>query len=53
MELTLTEEQIKTLIHLVKVEMSGICGDRGYEELSTLNIILESLLDQSFSTKRT
>lgn len=45
MDLILTEEQIKTLIDLIKVEMSGICGDRGYEELSALKSILESRLD--------
>tara|TARA_B100001059_G_scaffold219723_1_gene241038 strand:+ start:1024 stop:1161 length:138 start_codon:yes stop_codon:yes gene_type:complete len=45
MDLILTEEQIKTLIDLITVEMSGICGDRGYEELSTIKIILETLLD--------
>lgn len=53
MDLILTKEQIKTLIHLVKVEMSGVCGDRGYEELSALKIVLESRLEQSLSTKRT
>ncbi|TCV26934.1 hypothetical protein EDB71_107179 [Vibrio crassostreae] len=44
MELILTEEQVKTLMHLVKVEMSGFCGDVGYAELSQIKSILEDQL---------
>lgn len=45
MELMFTEEQVKTLIHLVKVEMNGFCGDVGYEELSQIRDILEQQLE--------
>ncbi len=41
MELKLTDEQVRTLLYLVKTEMDGICGDLGYAELSKIKIILE------------
>lgn len=44
MELKLTDEQVRTLLHLVKTEMGGICGDLGYTELSRIKIILEQRL---------
>lgn len=49
MELTLTDEQLKTLLHLVKNEMSGFCGDVGYAELSQIKATLEQRLDASES----
>ncbi|MEZ8957801.1 hypothetical protein AB6E94_10315 [Vibrio lentus] len=45
MELTLTDEQVKTLLHLVKTEMSVFCGDVGYAELSQIRTVLEQQLD--------
>ena len=42
----LTDEQVKTLLHLVKTEMSGFCGDLGYSELSKIRKILEQQLDK-------
>ncbi|WP_172427932.1 hypothetical protein [Vibrio mediterranei] len=44
MELKLTDEQVRTLLNLVKTEMNGICGDLGYAELSKIKIILEQQL---------
>ncbi|MFV8432947.1 hypothetical protein ACNO6Y_20380 [Vibrio owensii] len=44
MELKLTDEQVRTLLYLVKTEMGGICGDLGYAELSRIEIILEQRL---------
>lgn len=41
----LTKEQIKTLLHLVKREMDGFCGDLGYMELSKIKEALELKLD--------
>ncbi|GLS88960.1 hypothetical protein GCM10007916_00270 [Psychromonas marina] len=43
----LTDEQVTTLLHLVKTEMNGFCGDLGYEELSKIKKILEQQLDKS------
>ena len=40
-----TYEQMQTLLHLVKTEMNGICGDLGYAELSKIRTILEQKLD--------
>jgi len=39
----LTQSEIEVLIHLVKTEMSGFCGDRGYEELSAILKKLDNL----------
>ncbi|MGS0569396.1 hypothetical protein ACU8V6_13055 [Vibrio alginolyticus] len=36
MELKLTDEQVQTLLHLVKTEINGFCGDVGYIELSKI-----------------
>ncbi|MDK9773787.1 hypothetical protein [Vibrio sp. B181a] len=44
MELKLTDEQLRTLLYLVKTEMDGLCGDLGYAELSKIKIILEQQL---------
>lgn len=49
MELTLTKQQLEILIHLVKNEMNGFCGDAGYEELSQIRAKLEQRLDTSES----
>lgn len=43
----LNTEQVQTLLHLVRAEMDGFCGDRGYEELSKIKIILEQELENS------
>ncbi|WP_173399904.1 hypothetical protein [Vibrio owensii] len=40
----LTDEQVRTLLYLVKMEMDGICGDLGYAELSKIKTILEKRL---------
>lgn len=48
-ELTLTKQQLEILIHLVKNEMNGFCGDAGYEELSQIRAKLEQRLDTSES----
>ncbi|MEF1341719.1 hypothetical protein REH81_34065, partial [Vibrio rotiferianus] len=45
MELKLADEQVRTLLRLVKTEMDGFCGDVGYAELSKINNILEQQLD--------
>lgn len=47
MGLTLTKQQLEILIHLVKNEMNGFCGDAGYEELSQIRAKLEQRLDTS------
>ncbi|WP_196298083.1 hypothetical protein [Vibrio campbellii] len=48
MELKPKDEQVRTLLYLVKTEMDGICGDLGYAELSKIKIILEQqLLDEN------
>lgn len=44
MELKLTHEQVQTLLHLVKREMDGFCGDVGYSELSKIKNLLEQQL---------
>lgn len=45
-KMELTEEQLKTLIHLVQVEMNGFCGDLGYGELSQIKATLEQQLSE-------
>ncbi|MCQ1060070.1 hypothetical protein LRP52_34250 [Photobacterium sp. ZSDE20] len=45
MEFNFTEEQVGILLRLVRTEMSGFCGDVGYEELSKIRKILEEQLD--------
>ncbi|EJG0716560.1 hypothetical protein ACIL2W_000956 [Vibrio parahaemolyticus] len=47
MELKLTDEQVQTLLHLVKTEINGFCGDVGYVELSKIKNILEQQLDKN------
>ncbi|MCA6720269.1 hypothetical protein R7Z44_14525 [Vibrio sp. 1409] len=47
MELKLTDEQVQTLLHLVKTEMKGFCGDVGYIELSKIKNILEQQLEKN------
>lgn len=47
MELKLTDEQVQILLHLVKTEMNGFCGDVGYVELSKIKNILEQQLDKN------
>ncbi|GAJ78049.1 hypothetical protein JCM18905_3990 [Vibrio sp. JCM 18905] len=48
MELELTDEQVQILLHLIKTEMSGFCGDvGGYAELSKIRNILERQLDKN------
>ncbi|EJG0716117.1 hypothetical protein ACIL2W_004251 [Vibrio parahaemolyticus] len=47
MELELTDEQVQILLHLIKTEMSGLCGDVGYAELSKIRNILERQLDKN------
>ncbi|CAK1825077.1 hypothetical protein L1D55_12740 [Vibrio sp. Isolate22] len=49
MELDLTNDQVVILLHLVQTEMAGICGDRGYMELSKIRDTLERQLAESFS----
>ncbi|MDD1782962.1 hypothetical protein LRP49_17455 [Enterovibrio sp. ZSDZ35] len=51
MELNLTKDQVQTLLNLVNREMSGICGDLGYLELSKIKSILEQQLDSNSSNK--
>lgn len=46
MELKLTDEQVKTLLHLVKNEMNNFCGDVGYAELSKIKNTFEQHLNQ-------
>lgn len=40
----LDDDQIKILLHLVKNEMAGFCGDQGYAELAQIKIKLEEQL---------
>lgn len=46
MESSFTSAQVKILLTLVNQEMSGFCGDVGYEELSKIRGILEQQLDK-------
>ncbi|CAH7437075.1 hypothetical protein VCHA43P273_90146 [Vibrio chagasii] len=50
MQVELTEEQVNTILSLVRTEMNGICGDIGYSELSKIKNVLEQELTCSNST---
>jgi hypothetical protein len=41
-DIQLTNVQVEILLHLVQNEMTGICGDVGYQELSQIRRILEA-----------
>ncbi|MEZ9357203.1 hypothetical protein AB4143_13625 [Vibrio breoganii] len=49
----LNTEQVQTLLHLVRSEMDRFCGDRGYEELSKIKIILEQEQEQELENSTT
>lgn len=38
----LSDREVEVLMHLIDVEMSGFCGDLGYQELSRLRSKLDS-----------
>ena len=51
MEFSFTEQQVNILLCLVRAEMSGFCGDVGYEELSKIRAIFEQQLDNEVNDK--